>query len=204
MSNGSANLSPKALYRHVMEQEGLGHMGVAGFSQKMPMLNMIHDQAWLPALMLRADELCVAIYGGRMWDWVYVADIECIEGIRALPAANAKLYVEKKGDSAFNEKALQTYADHPVLDNLAPTEKFLLARTSLTQMIYITDTNEVEVRPTVRERKPDGSTLSNNDVLPFYSLEKLKSKWVSRMMQVMITEPDHSYELDLTGPRTQI
>ena len=176
--NSRSTKLAEALYRKLINEEQLNKLLVNGFSESVTTDLMMNSDAWLGPIMLKADEISIAINGKRLWDVFYIIDKSCIEGIRAVDTSARGKFEQ----SEVNVNSLATYDEVEIDSEVSPTESYLIARLSLISSVRIFEDGKVDMVP-IRRMPPQGeASFSDGQVVPLYSEKIIKANFLNEAL----------------------
>jgi hypothetical protein len=118
-------------------------------------------EGWLGIWMLKSDEACAFLLGCRMWDAIYIKDVNCVQAIR--PINMAKL------DDQYSAYDLESYHAFPLAEskseNIPRSLLFLIANYAFQESLIIMG-KEVNIKP-VSGFYNTPPEFGDGDVLPF-------------------------------------
>lgn len=151
------------LFRWLIEDLGLAEVPVATLGDTRLGLAST-PQGLLAHWMQRGDMLCVALFGRRAWDAVYVTDSQ----------AALNLSVEPLAVRADDPQA-GSYARYPVAGeaDMTVSLKYLIARRALLDTLEIAKERVVDIYPVTGLFDAEGEAIVDHDVVPFPSQEEI-------------------------------
>jgi hypothetical protein len=162
-----------SLFKEVIKDNEISNIGVKGWEKEVILPYMIDKKGWIGTLMLKSDEVAVMLFGCRIWDVVYTADQNSVDGI--LPISTA--------DKAIANRDISSYEKIPLSlagDKISKAMLYLICNYTLKNNLLIKN-KAVEIAPVVGFYETNGE-LKHGSILPFPSETIISAQFLNKFI----------------------
>lgn len=145
------------MFRSIISLNGMDKYTVTGWGRDMTIPILVDPQAWLGLFMIKSDEICISLLGSRMWNVVYVADMECVEGFRPVNMQEADP----------NDAEIDSYRQYAIAEdmNVAYSLRHVICKMAMMKCLRIEGT---EVSSMPYKRLLCEKSFEPGDILPMH------------------------------------
>lgn len=171
LHDGTRTQDAMDMFKAIISMNKMDKFTIQGWGKDIVLPYLIDPEGWLATWMLKSDEICIALFGCRIWNVVYQADKDCVEGVR--PINMSEIVPDKKNLDSYLSYSLAE-------DNKIPfSMRFLLCKHAFFGTLDISGT-EVNIKP-IRGIYNKGNPLESGDLLPLLNENDVYAHFLSKL-----------------------
>lgn len=165
------------IYKAIIHRNGLSKHTIKDWGPDLVLPHLTDPEGWLATWMLKSDELSVELLGSRIWDCVYIADKNSVEGVKPVDLSSLSDFEDRDG--------YQTYTQYEIAEkNGVPISiRFMICNAAFCQSLNVHQ-REVSIKP-IQGLYDLDEPLKHGDILPLPDATKISAQhWNSFLVRL--------------------
>jgi hypothetical protein len=165
------------MFKAIIHRNGLSKHTIKDWGPDLVVPHLTDPEGWLATWMLKSDEMCIELLGTRIWDCVYIADKNSVEGVKPANVSDLENAEDMPGFDTYLQYGNAEEKGVPI------SVRFLICNAAFCNSMRVNN-KEVSISPIQGFYNLD-TPLKHGDLLPLPDEEKIRAQhWNAFLVRV--------------------